>query len=279
MPDDFIFSKNAEIIFTTLDKFGILRNLLDLVFPIYGKVCGFNPKDFRFYAIGQSHLDTAWNWTWAWTKKKIRKTFGNNIERLKSYPNYKFSASAPVHYEYFEKAYPSLFDELRKFVKDNRWDIVGGMYCEPDGNVPDGESLVRQRLYGQKYYLNTFNKRSLVAWVPDSFGFTWTYPQIFVKSGSPFFYTTKLTWNLEHEFPFSTFWWEGPDGSRVLAFNFKNGFRGMESVGDFAQKARLLPKDSNSDFVYDYTTDFDSKDRRTDEFVRDYPHIYGFGDG
>jgi alpha-mannosidase len=277
MPDDFLNSQIGEIVFKVLYKTGIVRNLLDIIFPFYGKVNKFDPKEFRFYAMGQSHLDTAWNWTWWWSQQKIRVTFGNALQHMKEFPRFKFSASAPVHYEYFEKAYPSLFSELKNHVKNNRWDIVGGMYVESDGNVPDGESITRQCLYGQKYFITRFGKHASVAWLPDSFGFTWSYPQILAKSGLNYFFTTKITWNLEHEFPFSVFWWQGPDGTRVLSTNIRNGFRGLEKVGEMKTKARLLPDGLESP-IYNYRFDF-TKDSRSNDFIRDFAHVYGLGDG
>ncbi|MBD3353875.1 MAG: hypothetical protein GF364_20500 [Candidatus Lokiarchaeota archaeon] len=278
MSEDFIFSKNAEILFRVLHRIRIMRGLLNLIFPFYGKVNNYDPNLYRYFAIGQSHLDTAWNWTWPWTKKKIRKTFGNALKHIDEFDKFMFSAPAPAHYEYFERAYPILFEKLKRYVKNNRWDIVGGMWVEPDGNVPDGESLVRQRLYGQKYYIKKFGKYSLVAWVPDSFGFTWSYPQIFLKSGSPYFHTTKLTWNHEHEFPFALFHWEGPDGSRILAHNFQQGFRALERVGLYANKASLIPNKESSP-IYNYAFDFGKNDIRGKEYIRDFGWWYGEGDG
>ncbi|MHA1891458.1 MAG: alpha-mannosidase [Promethearchaeota archaeon] len=283
-----MFSRNADILFNVLNKSGILRVLLEVAFPIYGRYNKYDPKAFRYHAIGQSHLDTAWNWTCEWTKKKIQVTFFNALKHLDEFKHFVFSASAPVHYEYFERYFPSKFREIQSRVKENRWDIVGGMYCESDGNVPDGESLVRQRLHGQKYYESRFGKISRVAWLPDSFGFPWSYPQIFLKSGSPYFFTTKITWNLEHEFPFAVFWWEGVDGSKVLAFNFQYGFRGLERVGDFARKTRLLkPGISVDAFNYSNYTRFlgngseleHDKNIFSDEYIVDFAHVYGTGDG
>src|ERR1700677_4192777 len=92
----------------------------------------------------------------------------------------------------------------------------GGMWVEPYGNLPAGESWVRQLLFGQRYFQNKFERRPKVAWLPDSFGFNGNLPQLLLSAGIPYFFTHKLTWNERNPFPFDLYWWEGIDGSRVL---------------------------------------------------------------
>ena len=190
----------------------------------------FNLHEFRYFAVGQSHLDTAWCWRWEpdTAPYKISHTMGYNLDNLRKFPQrnarpgyqdgYKFSFSAAVHYEYMQQHWPRAFAKLKTYVQQGRWELLGGMWVESDCNIPDGESLVRQRLYGQKYFMHTFGKKAVVEWLPDSFGFCWTLPQILIKSGAKYFHTTKLTWIKSERsgcgeiFPFEWFYWESPDG-------------------------------------------------------------------
>ena len=109
-------------------------------------------------------------------------------------------------------------------MKNGGIELVGGSYVEPDCMMPSGEAFVRERLYGMRFYKENFGVLPEVEWFLDSFGYNWGLPQILVKSGAKYFWTTKITWNLQTNFPFVYFWWEGPDGTRILTANFGMGF-------------------------------------------------------
>jgi alpha-mannosidase len=273
-----------------LHKIGFTRFIMRLGMPIYAKATKLDPKKYNLYAIGQSHLDSAWNWRWApdTAPYKLSHTVGYNFcnfkifkaRKLKThFGGYKFAFSSPAHYEYIEKNYPFAFKHIQKLVKEGRWELVGGMWVEADVHAPDGESLVRQRLYGQRYYLEKFGKISLLEWLPDCFGFGNSLPQILVKSGSPYFHTTKITWNLEHEFPFYWFYWMSPDGSYVLASNFKMGFRGLEKISLYEKNARLIDEKYLDNKVFDSSMDVYNDPRFSKEHVTDYLWTFGQGDG
>jgi alpha-mannosidase len=108
--------------------------------------------------------------------------------------------------------------EIAQRVREGRWEIVGGMWVEPDLNMPDGESLVRQLLVGKRWYKQAYGLDVRIGWNPDSFGYTWQLPQIYKKSGVDYFVTQKMTWNDTNQLPFKLFWWESPDGSKVLTY-------------------------------------------------------------
>jgi alpha-mannosidase len=114
--------------------------------------------------------------------------------------------------------YPEMNAEIAQRIKEGRWEIVGGMWVEPDLNMPDGESLVRQLLVGKRWYKQAYGVDVRIGWNPDSFGYTWQLPQIYKKSGVDYFVTQKMTWNDTNQLPFKLFWWESPDGSKVLAY-------------------------------------------------------------
>jgi alpha-mannosidase len=106
---------------------------------------------------------------------------------------------------------------VKKKVEEGRWEIVGGTWVEPDGNLPSGESLVRQFLLGKRYCREKFGVDVKIAWFPDSFGYAWTLPQIMKKAGVEFFVTQKMLWNDTTVFPYYFFRWTAPDGSSILA--------------------------------------------------------------
>jgi len=176
-------------------------------------------KQFRIRAVGNSHIDMAWLWPWTETVETVRNTFRSALNMMNEYPDFTYSASTARAYEWMEEKYPSLFQEIQQRVKEGRWEIVGGMWVEPDLNMPSGESLTRQILIGKQYFKKKFNVDVRVGWNPDSFGYNWQLPQIYKKSGIDYFVTAKLQWAHEFTtFPYKYFWWEAPDGSRLLTY-------------------------------------------------------------
>jgi alpha-mannosidase len=176
-------------------------------------------NQFRVAAVGNSHIDMAWLWPWTETVEVVRNTFGTALELMREYPDFKFTASTAQAYVWMEEKYPTMFQEIQQRVKEGRWEVVGGMWVEPDLNMPDGESLVRQILYGKRYFQEKFGVNINIGWNPDSFGYNWQLPQIYKRSGIDYFVTQKLLWASEFtRFPYRLFWWESPDGSRVLTY-------------------------------------------------------------
>lgn len=172
----------------------------------------------RIYWLAQSHIDWAWLWTWEETVEKCRRTFARNLGHMRARPGYVYHQSSAAFYKWMEERYPELFEEIRRRVAEGRWVIVGASWVEHDCNLPSGEAMVRQRLYAQRYFLSRFGRLSEVEWMPDTFGFTWTLPQILAKSGVKYFLTTKLEWNRYNPFPLRAFRWRSPDGSEVIAY-------------------------------------------------------------
>jgi alpha-mannosidase len=176
-------------------------------------------KQFSIAAVGNSHIDMAWLWPWTETVEVVRNTFGTALQLMREYPDFKFTASAAQAYEWIEEKYPAMFKEIQQRVKEGRWEVIGGMWVEPDLNMPDGESLVRQILYGKRYFRQKFGKDINIGWNPDSFGYNWQLPQIYKRSGIDYFVTQKLLWASEFtKFPYRLFWWQAPDGSRLLTY-------------------------------------------------------------
>ncbi|MGC2475013.1 MAG: alpha-mannosidase, partial [Candidatus Sulfotelmatobacter sp.] len=176
-------------------------------------------QQFTIRLVGNSHIDMAWLWPWTETVEVVRNTFQSVLDLMREYPDFKFTMSSARAYEWMQEKYPDLFSQIEQRVKEGRWEIIGGMWVEPDLNMPDGESLVRQILVGKRYFQKNFGVDVKIGWNPDSFGYNWQLPQIYAKSGIGYFVTQKLLWAHEFTtFPYKLFWWQAPDGSRLLTY-------------------------------------------------------------
>jgi len=176
-------------------------------------------QQFTIRLVGNSHIDMAWLWPWTETVEVVRNTFQSVLDLMREYPDFKFTMSSARTYEWMQEKYPDLFAQIQQRVKEGRWEVIGGMWVEPDLNMPDGESLVRQILVGKRYFQKNFGVDVKIGWNPDSFGYNWQLPQIYKKSGMDYFVTQKLLWAHEFTtFPYKLFWWQAPDGSRLLTY-------------------------------------------------------------
>jgi len=168
--------------------------------------------------IGHSHLDVAWLWTYEQSHRKAQRTFAIACDLLARDLSFRFIQSQPQLYAFVEQTDPQLFERVRDRVKKGRLDAsVAALWVESDCNVPSGESLLRQMLKAHVYCGDRFGEVPTVAWLPDSFGFANTLPQLLVHASIPYFATTKLQWNDTTRFPYPQFIWRGPDGSEVIA--------------------------------------------------------------
>ena len=173
-----------------------------------------------FYAIGNAHLDLAWCWPLAETYRKTARTFAAQLRLLEEYPDYKFLVSQPACYEMVREHYPELFERIKAAAKEGRWIADGAMWVEPDTNMAGGEALIRQILYGKRYYKEVFNIDSKLLWLPDTFGYTAALPQILNGCGVKYLVTQKIFWsyNKGEAFPYHYFKWKGMDGSEIISF-------------------------------------------------------------
>lgn len=175
-----------------------------------------NLKQRCFHLLGHAHLDMAWLWKLKETWDVGKRTFASVINLQQDFPELTFCHTSPLLYTWIEKHYPQLFQEIQTAVNNGQWEVLGGMWIEPEVNLISGESLVRQLLYGQLYIKEKFGHFTEVAWLPDSFGFSWQLPQIFKQAGIKYFVTGKLHWNDTNKFPYGAFWWQGLDGTKLF---------------------------------------------------------------
>lgn len=213
-------------------------------------------QSFTVTAAGNAHIDMAWLWPWTETVEVVRNTFASVLKLMQEFPALHFTHGSVQTYQWMEEKYPELFAQLQRRVQEGRWELVGGMWVEPDLNMPDGESLARQLLIGKRYIRDRFGVDVRVGFNPDSFGYNWQLPQIYKRAGINYFVTQKIYWNDTTRFPHKLFWWEAPDGSRLLTF-----------------------------FPHDYVNQMDpmriARDLATTRTISGLPHmlhLYGVGD-
>lgn len=172
----------------------------------------------RLACVAHSHLDVAYHWKVAQSVQKNARTSLIQLRLMERYPEFGYAHSQAWTYETLEEHYPELFEEVKTRIAQGRWEIVGGMYIEPDCNVPSAESLIRQVVYGKLYFLDKFGVEVDNCWLPDVFGNTSILPQILKLGGIDYFVSNKMsTWNDTNRFPHNNFIWRGIDGSDVYA--------------------------------------------------------------
>jgi alpha-mannosidase len=174
-------------------------------------------KQRQITCVGHAHLDLAWLWPVEDTWRAAERTFRSVLSLQAAFPNLTYTHSSPALFEWLETHQPQLFQAVQTAVKQGSWSIDAGFWVEPELNTIGGESLARQILYGQRYSRSRFGKLSAIAWLPDSFGFSWQLPQLLKLGGIDYFATQKLRWNEATSFPHSLFWWQGLDGTVILS--------------------------------------------------------------
>ncbi|XP_062998541.1 alpha-mannosidase 2C1 isoform X2 [Elgaria multicarinata webbii] len=169
------------------------------------------------HAMGHCHIDSAWLWPYEETIRKCARSWVTVIRLMEKNPEFTFVCSQAQQFEWVKNWYPGLYTTIQNFAKEGRFIPVGGTWVEMDGNLPSGESMVRQFLQGQRFFQQEFGKLCSEFWLPDTFGYSAQLPQVMRGCGIRRFLTQKLSWNLVNTFPHNTFFWEGIDGSQVLA--------------------------------------------------------------
>ncbi|GGH31105.1 alpha-mannosidase [Paenibacillus segetis] len=166
--------------------------------------------------IGHTHIDVAWLWRLSHTREKAARSFSTVLRLMELYPEYTFLQTQPQLYAYIKSDYPEIYEQIKKRVAEGRWEAGGAMWLEADCNLTSGESLVRQILYGTRFFRDEFGVECKYLWLPDVFGYSWALPQILRKSGIDTFMTTKISWSQYNRMPHDTFQWRGIDGSEIL---------------------------------------------------------------
>ncbi|GJD12481.1 Alpha-mannosidase 2C1 [Galdieria sulphuraria] len=174
-------------------------------------------------AVGHCHIDTAWLWPYDETIRKCARSWATQLTNMEMFPKYKFACSQAQQYEWVKKYYPQLWSRISDKVKNNQFIPIGGTWVEMDCNLPNGESLIRQFLFGQKFFQKEFGVRTKVFWLPDTFGYAPQLPQIIKRSDMSYFVTQKMSWNRYNKFPYSSFVWEVDEVLKSVSNNHEIG--------------------------------------------------------
>ncbi len=207
-------------------------------------------QQHKIHLLGHAHLDMAWLWEVAETWQVAQRTFESVIHLQGDFPELIFCHSTPALYQWIEQNRPDLFQLIRHKIQQGTWELLGGMWIEPEMNLISGESIARQLLYGQRYFLEKFGQITKIAWLPDTFGFCATLPQFLQLAGIDYFVTQKLDWNDTTKFPYPLFWWESIDGSKVLSLMSNPIGEGIEPTKIAAYGANWQAKTGLDDHLW-----------------------------
>ncbi|MDP4224348.1 MAG: glycoside hydrolase family 38 C-terminal domain-containing protein [Bacteroidota bacterium] len=162
--------------------------------------------------IGHAHMDMNWLWNYAETMQMCNDNLRQVVAFMQEYPDFTMIQSQASVYNFVENVDPPLFDLVKKYVKEGRLELGGGMWTEGDMNLSTGEAIARSFLLGQRYFQSRFGKRASIGWLPDNFGHISQMPQILKLAGCDYFYFHRTK-------PYiGTFWWVAPDSSRILCY-------------------------------------------------------------
>lgn len=206
-----------------------------------------NASKYKFRMIGHGHIDPVWLWRWTEGVSVVHSTFRSALERMKENSEMVFTCSSAQFYQWVAENDPAMLQEVCARIKEGRWEVVGGWWVEPDVNIPSGEAMVRQGLYGQLTLEKLVGKRATVGFHVDSFGHAVTIPQILSKQGMHNYVFMRPAPH-EKNLPSDLFWWESPDGSKVLAYriqdSYNDGYQVDDRVNSILEKASSQPMSS-----------------------------------
>ena len=210
----------------------------------YGKFCSVDENEPQITAIGHTHIDCAWQWTLKQTREKVQRSFSTVTELMEQYPEYRFMSSQALLYQNLKEEAPEVYEKVKKLIADGKWECEGAMWVEADCNLSSGESLVRQVLYGKRFFKEEFGVDNRVLWLPDVFGYSAALPQILKKSGVDWFVTSKISWNDTNKMPCDTFIWKGIDGTGINTFfiTAQNKIKGQQPQNRTTYVGKITPQ-------------------------------------
>ena len=218
-----------------------------------------NASAMNVSAIGHAHIDSAWLWPVRETRRKVARTVSNVLALMDEDPDFTYAMSSAQQYAWLEEEHPDLFARMKRRIEEGRFIPVGGMWVESDNMIPSGESLVRQITFGRRYFKEHLGVAPRGIWLPDSFGYTGSWPQIARRAGFDWFLTQKISWNDTTKFPHHSFMWEGIDGTRILT--------------------HVPPSDTYCSWMSMHELMYSQRNFLDKDLSRNAILLYGFGDG
>jgi len=228
----------------------------------------------RTVAVGHAHIDLAWLWPVAQTRRKGLRTFSTVLKLMEQYPAYHFVASQPALYQMVKEDEPALYARIKERIAEGRWEPTGAAWVEMDCNLAGGEALVRQFLFGKRFFRQELGVDPRLLWLPDVFGYSAALPQILKGCGVDYFMTTKISWNEYNRLPYDTFRWQGIDGTEVLTHMVTAPLNPNERFGTTQQpfytyNAKFTPFDVAGNWTA----------YRQKNINEELLYLFGFGDG
>ena len=218
-----------------------------------------NASAMNVSAIGHAHIDSAWLWPVRETRRKVARTVSNVLALMDEDPDFTYAMSSAQQYAWLEEEHPDLFARMKRRIEEGRFIPVGGMWVESDNMIPSGESLVRQITFGRRYFKEHLGVTPRGIWLPDSFGYAGSWPQIARRAGFDWFLTQKISWNDTTKFPHHSFMWEGIDGTRILT--------------------HFPPSDTYCSWMSMHELMYSQRNFLDKDLSRNAILLYGFGDG
>lgn len=191
--------------------------------PFQGGTVAPPAGDRLLHMIGNAHIDAVWLWQWPEGYQEVRATFRSAIDRMAEYPEFVFTCDSVLYLDWVKESDPELFAAIRERIAEGRWVVVGGWWVEPDCNLPGGESFARHGLYSQRWLHEEFGITATVGCNVDSFGHNASIPQLLRGAGMDSYLFLRPGPH-ERTLPGPYFWWESPDGSRVLAYRIPHEY-------------------------------------------------------
>ncbi len=182
----------------------------DVLAPI-----GKSAKKYTIHCVGHAHIDMNWQWSWPETVATTNDTFLTVLKLMEDFPDFCFTQSQAAVYEIIRKHNPAVFEQIKRRVAEGRWEIAAVHWVEGDKNLASGESLTRHLLYTRRFMKEHFGlapEDVTLDWEPDTFGHALTIPTILSRGAVSRYYMCRG--GVAEKPP--VFWWQGPDGSRIL---------------------------------------------------------------
>lgn len=196
--------------------------------------------DHRQFLIGNAHIDPVWLWNKEEGLSEIKATFRSALDRMNEFPDYVFTAACASYYKWISENAPQLFEEIRMRAAEGRFCPAGGMWVQPDCNIPSGESFVRHLLYSIRFFKENVGIMPEFGYNVDSFGHNGMLPQLLNRAGISHYVFMRPSIKEKTSLPENLFLWESPDGSRVLTFRIHETYGANPDSDRIAESIRVM---------------------------------------
>jgi alpha-mannosidase len=167
-----------------------------------------------------SHLDFFWAGTREECLARGNRIIAKAIKLATEYPEFRFLIEDGDFLANYVESHSGSTElgALKRLVKEGRIEIAP-KWAAIFQDLPDGELLARNLVYGKRYARTVFGVDPQTAHLGDLPGYTPQYPQILQKAGIPYTLMTRMGPSDK-----TLFYWKAPDGSRALTWFSLKGY-------------------------------------------------------